>query len=416
MLSTLSLPASDPSLAPAPDRAPLPLRARQAERLAEMLEAWQFPEPIYVTRPTLPSLADYTRQLEAIWESHKLTNNGPLHRRLEEALTRRLGVEHLSLTCNGTIALLIALQALRINGGEIIVTPFTYPPTVHVLYWLQVKPVFCDIDPLTWTIDPARIEALITPETRAIMGVHVYGRPCAVDEIQAIADRHGLHVIYDAAQAFGVEVDGRSVLRWGDMSTLSFHATKLYSTIEGGAIVTNTPERKQRVDFLKNFGIADEETVIGPGINGKLNEMQAAYGLLRLDDVDREIERRRELTAIYRRELDRVPGLTLLPDQPGVRHNFAYLPVLVDPEACGLSRDRLYDLLKEFNVHARKYFHPLCSSYPCYRGLPTARPDHLPVATRIASHVLCLPLYGTLAPEEAGRICAIIRGLIELTA
>jgi len=317
MLSTLSLPASDPSLAPAPDRAPLPLRARQAERLAEMLEAWQFPEPIFVTRPTLPSLADYTRQLEAIWESHKLTNNGPLHRRLEEALTRRLDVEHLSLTCNGTIALLIALQALRINGGEIIVTPFTYPPTVHVLYWLQVKPVFCDIDPLTWTIDPARIEALITPETRAIMGVHVYGRPCAVDEIQAIADRHGLHVIYDAAQAFGVEVDGRSVLRWGDMSTLSFHATKLYSTIEGGAIVTNTPERKQRVDFLKNFGIADEETVIGPGINGKLNEMQAAYGLLRLDDVDREIERRRELTAIYGtdpapRSARRAPQLRLL--------------------------------------------------------------------------------------------------------
>lgn len=375
----------------------------------DLAQQMRFEEPILVTRPTMPRFEDYVERLRPIWESRWLTNMGPVHDELEEALRRYLEVQHLSLMCNGTMALMVALQALRITGGEVITTPFTYPPSIHVLYWNRIRPVFVDIEPRTFTIDPANIEAHITPDTQAILGVHVYGNPCDVASIQRIADRHGLKVIYDAAQVFGVALEGRSLLEWGDLSTLSFHATKIYSTVEGGAIVASNREQKERIDFLKNFGIADEETVIGPGINGKMNEFQAAFGLLRLAEIDDEIAHRHTLADIYRRELAGMPGLKMLGELPGVRRNYAYFPILVDAAEYGVSRDELYTLLKKFNIHPRKYFYPLCSSYPCYAGLPSADPRKLPISERVARQVLCLPIYGTLETTTVEHICKVIQ-------
>lgn len=372
------------------------------------LDELRFPEPVFVTSPSLVPLDAYREMLDRIWESKRLANNGPFHRELERRLAERLEAEHLSLFCNGTIALLVAMQALRIDGGEVITTPFTFPATAHVLYWNKVRPVFCDIDPVTFNLDPDRIEELVGPETKAILPVHVYGTPCDVDRIQAIAERHGLHVVYDAAHAFGVRRNGRSLVTHGDMSVLSFHATKLFTTAEGGAIVAGSAAQKQRIDFLKNFGIADEETVIGPGINGKMNELQAAYGLLQLDTVDAEIASRRVVAETYREVLAGVPGIETRDDVEGVEHNYAYFPVLVDPGAYGRTRDGLHAALKEFNVFARKYFHPLCSSYPTYASLPSSRPENLPVAGRVAERILCLPIFGDLGPETARTIGAIV--------
>jgi dTDP-4-amino-4,6-dideoxygalactose transaminase len=359
----------------------------------------------------MPPLQKYQAYLQRIWETKWLTNNGELHQEFERRLAEYLDVPQVSLFCNGTIALLVALQTLRINDGEVITTPFTFPATAHVLYWNRIRPVFCDIEDTYFNLNPACIERLIGPETKAIMPVHVFGNPCAIEAIQEIADRHGLDVIYDAAHAFGVRYKGRSIAHAGDLSVLSFHATKLFSSIEGGAIVSKMAAEKRRIDFLKNFGFADEETVIGPGINGKMNEFQAAFGLLQLDMIDQEIAHRRRLTQIYRRELAGAPGITFHQDVPEVAHNFAYFPVLVDPETYGMSRDDLYAALKEFNMYTRKYFYPLCSHFPCYTALPSADPKNLPVAERVASRILCLPLYGVLEEDTVRTIAEVVRAL-----
>jgi dTDP-4-amino-4,6-dideoxygalactose transaminase len=373
-----------------------------------LVREMRLPDAVYVTQPSLPKLDEYKTLLEGVWERKWLTNNGQLHEELERRLCEHLGVEHLSLFCNGAIALLVALQAMRINGGEVITTPFTFPATPHVLYWNRITPVFCDIDPATYNLDPAQIEKHISPETKAILPVHVYGTPCDVDAIQAIADRHGLVVIYDAAHAFGVQYKGRSLAEFGDISMLSFHATKLFTTIEGGALIMSNEAQRKRVNYLKNFGIADEETVIGPGINGKMNEFQAAFGLLQLKSVAREIEKRGRIASVYRDGLRDVRGISLLKPLPGVHENFAYFPITVDGAAFGMSRDELYAALKRLNVNTRKYFHPLCSHYPCYAALQSSRPENLPVAERTAASILCLPIFGELPPETAGTIAEMI--------
>lgn len=381
---------------------------RIAPGMADLIHRRKLPEIVYVTRPTMPKLAGYVQMLEGIWERKWLTNHGPLHEELEDRLRRFLGVPHLSLFCNGTIALLVALEALRINSGEVITTPFSFPATTHSLYWNRVRPVFCDIDPITLNLDPAQIERLISPETRAILGVHVYGRPCDVDAIERIANVHGLHVIYDAAHAFGVRYKGNSLLNHGDISILSFHATKLFSTIEGGALVCGSDARRQRVNSLKNFGIADEETVIGPGINGKMNEFQAAFGLMQLELVGQEISKRQDLARLYTELLAGIPGVAVLTGIPETEPTYAYFPVLIDASRFGMTRDELFVLLRQCNIYARKYFYPLISWASCYSASPSAAAANLPVAERIARQVLCLPIYGSLEPETVRLISGII--------
>lgn len=376
-----------------------------------ILDSYRLAEPVYVTKPTMPDLGRYTQELESIWQTGWLTNQGCFHLELERRLEQHLAVENLSLFCNGTIALLVALQSLRINGGEVITTPFTFAATPHVLHWNGVTPVFADIDPQTFNLDPSRIEQHIGSNTRAILAVHVYGTPCDVDAIQAIADRHGLAVVYDAAHAFGVRYKGESILRYGNASVLSFHATKLYTTIEGGAVVASSPQHKERVDFLKNFGIADEETVIGPGINGKLNEFQAAFGLLQLETVDQEIAKRAALARLYCERLETLPGIVLLPHNKDVTPNHSYFPILIDETQFGISRDALHQALRDCNIVTRKYFHPLCSHYPCYAALPSARPENLPVAERVAERILCLPIYGSLPTDTVGAVCDVIEAI-----
>ncbi len=376
-----------------------------------LVQRLALPQPVFVTQPNMPDLGDYHRMLEKIWDRKWLTNDGQFHQEFERRLAAQLKVEHINLFCNGALALLVALQALRINSGEVITTPFTFPATPHVLWWNNIRPVFCDIDPVTYNLDPKGIEQHIRPETRAILPVHVFGTPCDVEAIQAIADRHGLQVIYDAAHAFGVRYKGRSITEHGDLSMLSFHATKLFTSIEGGALVSRSDQLRTRINFLKNFGIANEETVIAPGINGKMNEFQAAFGLLQLDMVDAEIARRAKLTQIYRDGLSGLPGITLAKTPPDVEPNYAYFPMLVDEAKYGASRDELHAALKRFNINSRKYFYPLCSHFPCYAALPSARPENLPVAERVASQVLCLPLYGNLADDAAATLCTIVREL-----
>jgi dTDP-4-amino-4,6-dideoxy-D-glucose transaminase len=380
-----------------------------ASAIDRIVKEYRFSEPVYVTRPTMPPLDEYTEYLRGIWERRWLTNDGLLHQELERRLSGYLGVEHVSLFCNGTIALLVALNTLRINSGEVITTPFTFPATAHVLYWNGVRPVFCDVDEQTLNLDPHSIERLIGPDTKAILPVHVYGAPCDVEAIGQIAGRHGLHVIYDAAHAFGVKYQGRPIAEYGDLSMLSFHATKLFTTIEGGALISHTAAQRSRINFLKNFGIAGEEEVIGPGINGKMDEFQAAFGLLHLRMVDEEIARRKTLALVYRERLAGVPGLRLLREPPGTQPNYAYVPVLVDTREYGLSRDELFQVLRSCNIISRKYFYPLVSRAPCYAALPSADPARLPVAERAAQQVLCLPIYGTLAPAAVERICEVIQ-------
>jgi dTDP-4-amino-4,6-dideoxygalactose transaminase len=375
------------------------------------MRVYRQPQPVFVARPTMPPLADYVGSLEAIWETHWLTNEGRFHEAFKDRLAGYLGVEHVNLFCNGTLALLVALQTLEIDSGEVITTPFTFPATPHVLHWNRVQPVFADIDPVTLNLDPRRVEEQITADTRAILAVHVFGIPCDVEALQDVGARHGLPVIYDAAHTFGVRYKGRALCDFGDAAVLSFHATKLFTTGEGGALVVRTAALQERAQFLKNFGIADEETVIGPGINGKMNEFQAAFGLLQLEQVRAEIEHRRALAERYRFGLAGVPGMTLPPEPAEVEPNYAYFPVLIEAGAYGLSRDALHQALKEFNFHTRKYFYPLCSQYPCYAGLRSARADNLPIAGRIAGQVLCLPIYGTLPHDTADALCALLREL-----
>lgn len=355
-------------------------------------------KPIYVTKPHLPPLEEFIPYLEEIWSNKILTNNGPFHQKLEKALCEYLGVEHLALFTNGTIALLTALQALRITG-EVITTPYSFVATAHSLLWNGLTPVFVDIDPKTCNLDPDKIEQAITPKTTAILPVHCYGNPCDVDRIQKIADTYGLKVIYDAAHAFGVDYMGGSLLKNGDLSTLSFHATKIYNTFEGGAIVCPDAKTKQRIDYLKNFGFADEVTVMAPGINGKMNEFCAALGLLQLKHLESAVSRRSEVDAVYRRELFNTNGITYLDSREAVKSNFSYFPIFIQ-EHYPLSRDILYEKLKGIGVHARRYFYPLISDLSMYRGLPSALASNLPEAKKLADSVLCLPIYPDLTNED----------------
>ena len=360
-----------------------------------------------VTSPLLPDLDEFQGLLKEIWDSKWVTNNGQFHKQLEQALCAYLKVPYISLFTNGTLPLLTALQALHING-EIITTPYSFVATTHSIWWNGCKPVFVDIEESTCGLDPDRIEAAITPHTNAIMPVHCYGKPCDMERIQAIADKYGLKVIYDAAHAFGVEVNGKSVLEQGDMATLSFHATKVYNTLEGGALVMHDAETKKRVDYLKNFGFAGETEVVAPGINSKMDEVRAAYGLLNLRQVDEAIEKRHQVAIKYREALRNVKGIRFFDDMPCVRHNYSYFPIFVDAEDYGLTRDELYFKMKEKGILGRRYFYPLISTFSTYCGLPSAAPENLPVATRIANEVICLPMHHGLSDEDVQRIISII--------
>ena len=358
---------------------------------------------ITVTSPLLPSLDDFNEMLKQIWESKWITNNGSFHKQLEKELAAYLKVPYISLFTNGTLPLITALQALRITG-EVITTPYSFVATTHALWWNGIKPVFVDIDPHTGNINPDKIEAAITPKTTAIMPVHVYGKPCDTKRIQEIADQYGLKVIYDAAHAFGVEVNGESILNAGDLSTLSFHATKVYNTVEGGAMVMHDEKMKKRIDYLKNFGFANETTVVGPGINSKMDEIRSAYGLLNLRQVDNAIEARHQVAIKYREALRDIEGITFFDDMPGVHHNYSYFPIFIDEKKYGMTRDELYFKMKEQNVLGRRYFYPLISEFSTYRGLESARPDNLPNAHKMANSVICLPMYHSLSEDDVERV------------
>ena len=362
---------------------------------------------ITVTSPLLPNLDDFNEMLKDIWNSKWITNNGVFHQQLEKALCEYLKVPFISLFTNGTLPLITALQALRITG-EVITTPYSFVATTHSLWWNGIKPVFVDIDLTTGNIDPDKIEAAITPKTTAIMPVHVYGKPCDIKRIQEIADKYGLKVIYDAAHAFGVEVNGENILNAGDMSTLSFHATKVYNTIEGGALVMHDEETKRRIDYLKNFGFANEIEVVAPGINSKMDEMRAAYGLLNLKQVDTAIKARQQIAIQYREALRSVEGIKFMDDIPGVKHNYSYFPIFVDAENYGMTRDELYFKMKEQNVLGRRYFYPLISEFSTYRGLPSSTKENLPNAHKMADCVICLPMHHELNKEDVLRILATI--------
>lgn len=394
---------------------------------------------ITVTSPLLPNLEEFHDMLQQIWDSKWITNNGQFHKQLESALREYLGVPQVSLFTNGTLPLLTALQALRITG-EVITTPYSFVATTHSIWWAGCKPVFVDIDPRTGNLDPEKIEAAITPKTTAIMPVHCYGKPCDVRRIKEIADTYGLKVIYDAAHAFALEipkneadykrafdearnalepcapvkredqkVETESILNWGDMSTLSFHATKVYNTIEGGAMIMPNAEVKKRIDFLKNFGFADEVTVVGPGINSKVDEMRAAYGLLNLRQVDAAIAARQQVAIKYREALRDVEGITFFDDMPGVKHNYSYFPIFIDEKAFGTSRDELYAKMKAANVLGRRYFYPLISEFSTYRGLESADPKNLPNAHKMADSVLCLPMHHELSDNDIERTLAFFK-------
>ena len=364
-------------------------------------------DKITVTSPLLPDLTEFNEMLKDIWASKWVTNNGSFHKQLENALAEYLKVPFISLFTNGTLPLLTALQALRITG-EVITTPYSFVATTHSIWWNGCKPVFVDIEEETCGIDPDKIEAAITPKTTAIMPVHCYGKPVKMKSIQKIADKYGLKVIYDAAHAFGVEADGESVLNAGDMSTLSFHATKVYNTLEGGALVMHDEQTKKRIDYLKNFGFASDVEVVAPGINSKVDEVRAAYGLLNLKQVDAAIEKRHQVAVQYREALRGIPGIRFFDDMPGVRHNYSYFPIFINKEKYGMTRDELYFKMREADVLGRRYFYPLISTFSTYRGLPSADPENLPVATRLANEVICLPMHHELSKEDINRILELI--------
>lgn len=363
---------------------------------------------ITVTSPLLPPLEEFTELIEEIWASKWVTNMGQFHRQLERALAEYLKVPYLSLFTNGTLPLLTALQALDIKG-EVITTPYSFVATTHAIWWNGCTPVFVDIEEDTCSIDPDKIEAAITPCTTAIMPVHCYGHPVKMNRIQEIADQYGLKVIYDAAHAFGVEMDGESVLNAGDMSTLSFHATKVYNTLEGGALVMHDEQTKRHIDHLKNFGFAGETEVVAPGINSKMDEVRCAYGLLNLKQVDAAIEARRKVAQRYREALRGVPGIRFFEDMPGVRHNYSYFPIFVDAKEYGMTRDELYFKLQEQGIFGRRYFYPLISTFNTYRSLPSAAPANLPVATKVANEVICLPMHHALSEDDIERVVSVVK-------
>lgn len=363
---------------------------------------------IFVTQPYLPPLEEFLPYLHTIWDNKILTNGGPFHQQLEKALCEHLGLKHISLFSNGTLALITALQALRITG-EVITTPYSFVATAHSLLWHGNKPVFADIEPETLNLDPAKIEAAITPQTTAIMPVHCYGNPCDVAAIQKIADNYNLRIIYDACHTFGVEDDGGSVLRHGDLSCISFHATKVFNTFEGGAIVCPDAKTKQRIDHLKNFGFVDEVTVVAPGINGKMSEVNAAFGLLQLQHMGTVMQRRAEVDAMYREGLKDVKGIRCLPQTASRTRNHSYFPIMVEADY-PLSRNALYQKLKDHGINGRRYFYPLISEFPMYRGLPSAAPSNLTVATEAAQKVVCLPIYPDLKDVDQRRVIELIAG------
>lgn len=358
---------------------------------------------ITVTSPLLPDLNQFNEYLCDIWEKKWITNNGSYHKLLEKELAEYLKVPYVSLFTNGTLPLITALQALRITG-EVITTPYSFVATTHALWWNGIKPVFVDVDPSTGNLDPEKIESAITPQTTAILPVHVYGQPCRVKEIQEIADKYGLKVIYDAAHAFGVEMNGESILNAGDMSTLSFHATKVFNTIEGGAMVMKDAITKQRIDYLKNFGFASEVEVVAPGINSKMDEIRSAYGLLNLKIVDQAIEARKQVALKYREALKNVEGVCVWQDISGIRHNYSYFPIFIDAKKYGMTRDDLYFKMKSHNVFGRRYFYPLICTFSSYRGLPSSGRENLPNAYRMADEVICLPMHHALSDEDVNRV------------
>lgn len=365
-------------------------------------------KPIYVTQPALPPLEEFIEMLKQIWDNKILTNNGPFHEQFERELADFLGVKYLSLFANGTLALVTALQALRITG-EVITTPYSFVATTHSLWWNNIKPVFADIEPDYFNLDPDKVEAAITPQTTAIMPVHVYGNPCNLDKFQRLSDTYGLKLIYDAAHAFAVKVNNQSILNFGDLSILSFHATKAFNTIEGGAIICHDEKTKQRIDYLKNFGFANEVTVIAPGINAKMNELQAAYGILQLKYIDSYLTKRQKIAECYRDNLSDIKGIKILFDIENVRHAYSYFPILVDKNKYGITRDELYEKLKQHNIFGRRYFYPLISSFPTYRGLTSSAKDNLPVATQVSDQIICLPIYPGLEFEHVKKIISIIK-------
>lgn len=371
-------------------------------------------QPVYVTQPLLPDLKDFLPYLETIWENKILTNGGPFHQQLEQALCDYLGVKHICLFANGTLALMTALQALRVSG-EVITTPYSFVATAHSLLWNGIKPVFVDVEPDTLNLDPAKIEAAITPQTSAIMPVHCYGRPCDVAAIEKIADNYNLKVIYDAAHAFGVQHGGTSVFNYGDLSVVSFHATKIFNTFEGGAIICPDAKTKLRIDRLKNFGFVDEVTVVAAGINGKMSEINAAFGLLQLQGIDAARAQRRAIDLSYRRQLAGVPGIHCLDTGTGDAANHAYFPILVGPDY-PWTRDELFQELRRHEIYARRYFYPLISDFPMYRDMPSAAPARLPVAQRASSQVICLPIYPGLADEIVASIVALIAAPAQQTS
>lgn len=364
-------------------------------------------KPIYVTQPALPDLEEFIPYLQQIWENKILTNNGPFHQQLEKELAAFLGVPNISLFANGTLALVTALQALRITG-EVITTPYSFVATTHSLWWNNIKPVFVDIEPEFGNLDPEKIEAAITPKTTAILPVHVYGNPCKVERIQQIADTYGLKIIYDAAHCFGVTHQGVGICNYGDLSILSFHATKVFNTMEGGAIISHDEATKKRIDYLKNFGFAGETTIMAPGINSKMNELQAALGLVQLKHYHENIEKRKRIADTYRKELSGIKGISVLPEPENTESNFAYFPILVNENEYGMSRDHLYEKLKQHNIYGRRYFYPLISEFSMYKGLDSAKPENLPVAVGIASQVICLPIYPALDIFHIKEITRII--------
>lgn len=366
---------------------------------------------INVTQPFLPPLDEYIPYLKEIWGSKWLTNNGPFHQQLEKELASFLGVPYISLFANGTLALVTALQVLRITG-EVITTPYSFVATTHSLWWNKIKPVFVDIEPEYCNLDPNKIEEVITPETSAILPVHVYGNPCQMAEIQKIADKHNLKVIYDAAHAFGVKLNGESILNFGNLSILSFHATKVYNTFEGGAIVCHDEEMKRHIDDLKNFGFRGETIVVAHGINAKMNELQAAMGLLQLKYINEAIKKRKAIAQIYREELKDVDGISFLNDIENVEHNYSYFPIFVDKDQYGMTRDELYEKLKENGIYGRRYFYPLISNMPTYRSLLSATKENLPVANKVGEQVLCLPIYGSLTIDVVNKISQLIKSIM----
>lgn len=368
-----------------------------------------FEKPIYVTRPILPDLSEFSEKLKEVWDSQWLTNNGPQHRLLERKLIEFLNVPYLSLFNNGTIALIVACQSLRLSG-EVVTTPFTFPATPHVLTWNNIKPVFCDIDPVTMNIDANKIESMITPQTTGILAVHVFGTPCDAMKIDEIAKRYGLRIIYDAAHAFGVEIDGKGIGTFGDISMFSFHATKLFHTAEGGALTYNDANLKPKIDLLKNFGIKSEEEVVMPGINGKMNELQAALGLVILNYIEEEGQKRKILHDAYVEFLRNEEGISFaVNDKPEIKNSYQYFVIRINEKAFGASRNHIYQEFKKYNVFTRKYFYPLCSDYACYKDIPSSSRANLPIAQKVSQEVLSMPFYGGLTVKDVDKICGILK-------